>query len=59
MNENEPQPDDTMPECPDHLSERAQIEWHRTGPLLHKIGLLTEIDKAAFAGAEICAKLPR
>lgn len=47
---NEPQPDPTMPECPDWLMADAKEEWHRVAPELHRIGLLTIVDQTALAG---------
>lgn len=49
LNKKEAMPAATMPDCPSHLSDRARREWARTGPILNRIGLLTEADKAAFA----------
>ena len=45
---NEPQPDPTMPECPDWLMADAKEEWHRVAPELHRIGLLTIVDQTAW-----------
>jgi P27 family predicted phage terminase small subunit len=36
------------PECPIWLSPFAQEEWHRTAPELERLGLLTQVDGAAF-----------
>ena len=47
---NEPQPD--TPEIkspPDYLGEIAQQEWWDLGPILHRNGLLTELDYSEFA----------
>ena len=50
LNSNEPQPERTAPECPDWLSEEAKAEWHRLADVMEAMGILTEIDMAAFAG---------
>lgn len=49
LNTNEPQPSRDMPEVPDFLSEEAQAEWDRVTPELHRLGLLTVVDRAALA----------
>lgn len=48
-NEDEPEPDLSFPTCPPHLSDEAKIEWGRICEELYKLGLLTEIDRAALA----------
>ena len=50
LNSSEPQPERTAPECPDWLSEEAKAEWHRLADVMEAMGILTEIDMAAFAG---------
>lgn len=50
LNQNEPMPQNSLPSCPRHLNTLARKEWHRMAPLLHQLGLLTEIDRAALAG---------
>jgi P27 family predicted phage terminase small subunit len=47
---NEPKPEPGMPECPDWLMDEAKEEWFRIAPELHKLGLLTRLDRAALAG---------
>ena len=49
LNQSEPSPRVTLPRCPAHLSEPARAEWKRMGKRLRKLGLLTDIDTAAFA----------
>lgn len=50
LNEREPKPRaDRMPPCPKHLDRIARSEWRRTGRELRKLGLLTVVDRAAFA----------
>jgi P27 family predicted phage terminase small subunit len=50
LNINEPIPERTAPECPDWLSDEAQTEWHRLADKMERMGILTDIDMAAFAG---------
>jgi P27 family predicted phage terminase small subunit len=48
-NHNEPVPPDAQPRCPGHLSAVAQKEWRRLASALHKMGVLTVVDRAALA----------
>jgi P27 family predicted phage terminase small subunit len=48
-NHNEPIPPDAQPRCPGHLSAVAQKEWRRLASDLHRIGVLTTVDRAALA----------
>jgi len=50
LNRNEPQPEVERPTCPSHLSNTARTEWRRIVPELERLGLLTMIDRSAFAG---------
>ena len=50
LNKNEPVPAKGMPECPDWLLPEAKAEWERLCEKLSDMGVLTEIDMAAFAG---------
>jgi P27 family predicted phage terminase small subunit len=50
LNKNEPKPEKRAPRCPDWLNEEAKKEWRRTAKQLERLGILTEIDMAAFAG---------
>ncbi|MFA5866902.1 MAG: phage terminase small subunit P27 family [Actinomycetota bacterium] len=45
----EPKPDTTIPACPRFLSGPAKWEWKRIVPELVRLGLLTQVDKAALA----------
>jgi P27 family predicted phage terminase small subunit len=47
---NEPRPVAKAPSCPPWLSKEAKTEWKRIAPKLLRLGLLTEIDRAALAG---------
>lgn len=46
----EPQPPEKMPSCPRHLDKEARKEWRRAGKILRAVGLMTELDRAVFAG---------
>lgn len=45
----EPTPEGKMPDCPEWLEEEAKAEWGRLAEPMFKLGLLTELDMAAFA----------
>ena len=49
LNDQEPLPDAAVPECPPELGPAAQREWHRLCGELTKLGLLTNLDRAALA----------
>lgn len=42
-------PDVSIPACPRHLDAEARSEWRRIGAHLEKLGLISEIDRAALA----------
>ena len=48
-NPNEPDPENHIPDAPDHLSSDALIEWGRMSHQLIKLGLLSDIDRTALA----------
>lgn len=50
LNDEEPEPELALPECPKHLGKHARKEWKRVAAELHSLGLLTRIDRAALAG---------
>jgi P27 family predicted phage terminase small subunit len=50
LNDKEPQPEKKAPRCPSWLEPEAKKEWKRMAKTLETIGVLTQIDKAAFAG---------
>ena len=50
LNKNEPKPVKKAPRCPSWLEEEAKKEWKRMGKILEQMGLLTDMDMAAFAG---------
>lgn len=43
------QPEVERPECPEHLSEVARVEWDRIVVELEKLGLVSQLDRAALA----------
>ena len=49
MNDREPQPMKTAPPCPDWLEPDAKEEWNRLSSHMEELGILTEVDMAAFA----------
>ena len=50
LNTEEPKPEKKAPRCPSWLEEEAKKEWKRMSKQLEHLGILTEIDMAAFAG---------
>lgn len=50
VNSNEPQPEVSLPDCPDHLPEMAQQEWDRVAPQLFDSGIMTALERAALTG---------
>lgn len=39
-----------LPTCPSWLSPEAKHEWRRVAPEMARLGLLTKVDRAQFAG---------
>ena len=50
LNTKEPTPEKKAPRCPSWLEDEAKKEWKRMAKVLEQMGLLTEMDMAAFAG---------
>lgn len=50
INDREPRPTLKAPACPRWLMPEAKAEWRRVMPELERLGLLTQLDRAAFAG---------
>lgn len=49
LNEHEPRPEPTVPDCPPELSPAAKREWERLVGDLSKLNLITNLDRAALA----------
>lgn len=49
LNTKEPVPAKEMPACPEWLMPEAKKEWERLAKLMNQMGVLTEVDMAAFA----------
>lgn len=49
LNEREPKPEKKAPRCPKWLEEEGKKEWKRLAKQMEEIGILTEVDMAAFA----------
>ncbi|SFD42707.1 phage terminase small subunit P27 family [Roseivivax sediminis] len=49
LNPQEPQPDASRPEAPEHLSDAARQEWGRVLDAIGQLGIVTELDRAALA----------
>ena len=49
LNKNEPKPKAKAPKCPPWLESDAKKEWRRLSKELEAMGLLTQVDMAAFA----------
>jgi P27 family predicted phage terminase small subunit len=50
LNKNEPKPEKKAPRCPSWLEPEAKKEWRRMSKQLEALGVLTQVDAAAFAG---------
>lgn len=50
LNEREPKPVKKAPACPKWLEDEAKKEWRRLAKKMEMMGVLTEVDMAAFAG---------
>lgn len=50
LNSSEPKPVKKAPSCPKWLEGEAKKEWRRLAKQMEAIGILTEVDMAAFAG---------
>ena len=49
LNEQEPKPLKKAPPCPKWLEPEAKKEWRRLAKQMESIGILTDVDMAAFA----------
>lgn len=50
LNNSEPKPDKKAPSCPKWLEPEAKKEWRRLASGLTAMGVLTDVDMAAFSG---------
>ena len=50
LNAGEPKPKVKAPPCPKWLEDDAKKEWRRLSKQMEQMGILTEVDMAAFAG---------
>ncbi len=50
LNDKEPRPEHKAPPCPKWLDKEAKKEWKRLASKMEMMGVLTEVDMAAFAG---------
>ena len=50
LNTKEPKPKSKAPKCPSWLETEAKKEWRRVAKQLEQLGILTEVDMAAFSG---------
>ena len=50
LNTAEPKPLQKAPSCPKWLEPEAKKEWRRLAKQMEQLGILTEVDMAAFAG---------
>src|SRR5215207_1010542 len=49
LNEDEPRPAPRLPVAPTHLGDAAKKEWRRAGRFLLQLGLMSDLDRTAFA----------
>jgi P27 family predicted phage terminase small subunit len=49
VNAEEPRPEASRPECPEHLDSFGRAEWERIVPELEALGVLARVDGAALA----------
>ena len=49
LNEREPEPEPTIPDCPPELGAVARREWDRLASELGKLRIITNLDRAALA----------
>src|SRR3954451_5119205 len=49
LNTRDPKPAHSIPTCPAHLSPSAKAEWKRLAHEMHRLGILTNLDRAALS----------
>lgn len=50
INKKEPKPEKKAPRCPGWLESEAKKEWRRMSKQMESLGVLSQVDAAAFAG---------
>ena len=50
LNDKEPKHQKKAPACPKWLEDEAKKEWRRLAKQMEQLGILTQVDMAAFAG---------
>lgn len=50
LNDKESKPQKKAPACPKWLEDEAKKEWRRLAKQMEQLGILTQVDMAAFAG---------
>ena len=57
LNQNEPKLKKTAPSYPKWIDKEAKKEWRRLAAKMEQMGVLSEVDMAAFAGyCQCCAR---
>ncbi len=49
LNANEPRPAHSIPSCPAHLNASAKAEWKRLCQEMHRLRIISQLDRAAMA----------
>ncbi len=49
LNAREPKPANSLPTCPAHLSPTAKAEWKRLAGEMHRLGIVSQLDRVALA----------
>ncbi len=49
INTREPRPAHSLPTCPAHLSPTGKAEWKRLAQEMHRLGIISQLDRAALA----------
>ena len=49
LNPREPRPEVRIPTCPAHLNPSGKAEWKRLAGEMHRLGILTDLDRAALS----------
>ncbi len=49
LNPREPKPANSLPTCSAHISPTAKAEWKRLAGEMHRLGIVSQLDRAALA----------